>query len=375
MHRITVLPLVLFLFVSTAASAQWIELENLEIKEESTEAAGPRIVMEYNLNDKTITPDQPMYVFVRYSNDFGETWNLLSPNNLRGNGYGIVENPGQKKIIWWGTSETSFSVFEQAEFKVLGISMCHVPPGSFIMKSIPGQGRDEAKVQKPVTELPEYYIAKYETTIGMYVDYLNEVGGQGMGWNRRMANLKRCGIKKLNNGKYEVIEGRDNYPVNYVSWYDAVSFLQWCGLRLPTEAEFEKAFRGGNFLDGDKTGKIKNPNPQRRYPWGDQDPNTDGVFRCNFDGLDDGFEYTSPVGSFPKFNSPYDICDLAGNIAEWTRDWYTTSYHVGLDGFRLARGGSWMDVPVACDAITGATQQPLKESSIMGFRAARDNEK
>jgi len=372
MLRIILCTLALIFFVGATASAQWVKLENLEIKEESTELAGPRIVMEYDLNDKTVTPDQPVYVFIRYSKDFGETWNLLSPKNLRSNGYDILEKPGSKKIIWWGAGETSFGQFEQAEFKVLGIRMCRVPAGKFVMKSIPGQGRDEAKIQKPATELPEYYIAKYETTIGMYVDYLNEVGGEGMGWNRRMANPKRCGIKKLDNGKYEVIEGRANHPVNYVSWYDAVAFSQWCGLRLPSEAEFEKAFRGGKFLDGDAVGKKSNPNPQRRYPWGDDAPNAAGVFRCNFDGPDDGFEYTAPVGSFPKFNSPYGICDLAGNISEWTLDWYTTSFHVGLDGFRLARGGSWMAVPVACDAITGATQFPLKESSIMGFRAASD---
>jgi formylglycine-generating enzyme required for sulfatase activity len=60
---------------------------------------------------------------------------------------------------------------------------------------------------------------------------------------------------------------------------------------------------------------------------------------------------------------------MAGNVAEWTLDWYSTSYHVGLDGFRMVRGGSWMAVPSACDAVTGATQLPLKESSIMGFRA------
>jgi formylglycine-generating enzyme required for sulfatase activity len=58
-------------------------------------------------------------------------------------------------------------------------------------------------------------------------------------------------------------------------------------------------------------------------------------------------------------------------MAEWTLDWYSTSFHAGLDGFRMVRGGSWMAVPAACDAITGATQLPLKESSIMGFRGVR----
>ena len=115
--------------------------------------------------------------------------------------------------------------------------------------------------------------------------------------------------------------------------------------------------------------------PERRYPWGDESPGADGVFLCNFDTEDDGFPYSAPVGSFEKFGSPYGVCDLAGNVAEWTIDWYSTPYHAGLDGFRMVRGGSWMAVPAAYDAITGATQLPLKESSIMGFRAVKGRRK
>ena len=77
------------------------------------------------------------------------------------------------------------------------------------------------------------------------------------------------------------------------------------------------------------------------------------------------------MGSFGDFNSPYGVCDMAGNVAEWTADWYTTPYHVGLDGFRMSRGGSWMAVPEAVDGVSGATYLPLKESSIMGFRGAK----
>ena len=141
-------------------------------------------------------------------------------------------------------------------------------------------------------------------------------------------------------------------------------------LRLPTEAEWEKAFRGGLFLDGDQAKKVKNPKPERRYPWGDEDPDQDGVFRCNYDGGDDGFDYTSPVASFAKFASPYGINDLSGNVTEWTLDWYKTSHHAGLDGFRMVRGGSWMDLVDGVDGISGATSLPNHESSIMGFRGA-----
>jgi len=370
--RLKALMFVAVLLLSCHVSiAQWVKISEVKTIQESTELGGPRVVLEYNLADDQVSEDMPVYVFVRYSKDFGENWFLLPPQSMRGNGFDLVDKGGKKNIIWWGTRHTSFTDLALVEFHVRGLKMARVPVGKFVMKSIPGQGRDETQEKKPATTLPEYYIALCETTIGMYVDYLNEMGQEGAGWNERMKSTQRCGIEKNNDNTYSVKPGRENYPINYVSWYDAVAFLQWCGLRLPTEAEFEKALRGGMYLDGDELKKKANPLPERHYPWGNEAPDADKIYRCNYDGTEDGFEYTAPVGSFSKYNSPYGICDLAGNVAEWTLDWYSTSYHVGLDGFRLVRGGSWMAVPTACDAITGATQLPLKESSIMGFRAVR----
>jgi formylglycine-generating enzyme required for sulfatase activity len=97
-------------------------------------------------------------------------------------------------------------------------------------------------------------------------------------------------------------------------------------------------------------------------------PDSDGEFRCNAYGEADGYPYTAPVGSFEEYNSPYRIADLAGNVEEWTLDWYTTSYHVGLDGYRMIRGGSWMEFPLVVDAISGATKAPILESGLVGFR-------
>ncbi len=352
--------------------SQWLEIYNVEFRREPTELAGPKIVIEYDINDPNISPESPAYVFVRYSRDSGKSRQLIPGDSLRGNGFDIVDRPGHKQIIWWGTDQTSFADANQVEVCVRGIAMARIPAGKFVMKSLPGDGRDESKEISPDPDLPLFYMAKNETTISMYTDYLNEIGGRAAGWNPRMTSEKRCGIARNDDGTYSVKPGREKYPVTYVSWYDATNFLQWCGLRLPTEAEWEKAIRGGLYLDGDSSKKMPNPMPERRYPWGDESPGADGIFRCNFDTEDDGFSYSAPVGSFAKFGSPYGVCDLAGNVAEWTIDWYSTSYHAGLDGFRMVRGGSWMAVPVACDAITGATQLPLKESSIMGFRAVKE---
>jgi len=318
-----ILPLVaVSLICCNLSYSRWIEISNTKVTQELTELGGPRIVIEYDINDPEISKDCPAYVFIRYSKDSSTTWEFLAMEYLRGKGYGLVESPGHKKNVWWGTSETSFRE--------------------------PGETGE--------THIVDLSRMKFRA-----------------GWNKRMSDSRRCGI--VQNGSapnftYSVKPGIENYPVTYVSWYDAVAFLRWCGLRLPSEAEWEKALRGGIYLDGDKTKQRKNPLPERKYPWGNESPNAEGAYRCNYDGKDDGFGYTAPVGSFDKFNSPYGGCDMAGNVAEWTLDWYSTSYHVGLDGFRMVRGGSWMAVPFACDAITGATQFPLKESSIMGLRGS-----
>jgi len=351
--------------------SQWLEISNVKLRQEPTELAGPKIIIEYDINDPNISPESPAYVFVRYSRDTGKNWQLIPMVSLRGNGFDIVEKTGHKQIAWWGTAQTSFADANQVEVRVRGIAMARIPAGKFVIKSLPGAGRDESKEITPDPDLPLFYMAKNETTISMYTDYLNELGSETAGWNSRMTRENRCGIFRNDDGTYSVKPGREYYPVTYVSWYDAANFLQWCGLRLPTEAEWEKALRGGLYLDGDAAKKKPNPMPERRYPWGDESPGAGGVFRCNFDTEEDGFAYSAPVGSFAKFGSPYGVSDLAGNVAEWALDWYSTSYHAGLDGFRMVRGGSWMAVGAACDAITGATQLPLKESSIMGFRAVK----
>jgi formylglycine-generating enzyme required for sulfatase activity len=370
----TLLFMAVFLCGGSLSHAQWLEISNLEVRQEPSKMGGPRMVVEYDLVDPRISPDAPAYIFIRYSKDLGETWRLLPMKSLRGNGFGLVEKTGRKRVVWWGIGQAGVTDSGQIQWCVRGIQMSRIPQGEFIRRGLPGQGRDESGTsghKESRSNLPSFCMARCETTLAMYVDYLNEVGGEGAGWNQRMTHEDRCGIMRSDDSTYSVKPGRDNYPVTYVSWYDAANFLGWCGLDLPTEAQWEKALRGGLFLDGDKKKTQPNPLPARRFPWGDESPDAEGVYRCNFDGQDDGFEYTAPVGSFGKFNSPHGLCDLAGNLAEWTLDWYSTSHHVGLDGFRVVRGGSWMSVPAGCDAVTGATQLPVKESSIMGFRGVK----
>jgi len=114
---------------------------------------------------------------------------------------------------------------------------------------------------------------------------------------------------------------REQHPVVHVAYEDAVAYCQWAGKRLPTEAEYEFAERGG--LD------------RKRYAWGD-DFKPDGKFMANtFQGHfpnkstgEDGYVTTAPVSSFPP--NGYGLFDIAGNVWEWTADWYRPDYYATL---------------------------------------------
>jgi len=111
------------------------------------------------------------------------------------------------------------------------------------------------------------------------------------------------------------------FPVVAARWDDAAAYCAWRGKRLPTEAEWEKAARGGCEVGGDPT--LCEPDQDaRRYPWGDALPDCDhgnSLSRCIGD--------TAPVDSFPADVSPYGVRSMGGNVAEWVNDWFDPDYY------------------------------------------------
>ncbi len=355
----------------------WLNITNVTFRKEWTEYGGPRVIIEYDLNEKDVTPKTPAYIFIRYRPEKDGPWQTLNHELLEGNGHGIIDYPGHKESYFWGGYEMAFDNFAKADFRVRGIKMARVPAGEFVIRTLPGGGKDDTQVHDRTPDLPLFHIARYETTLRMYTDYLNEIAStEEIGWNFKMKDDSICGIRRhkafLGKVRFSVTPGREDHPVTQISWYDARGFLHWCGLRMPREAEFEKTFQGGIFIDGDAYRENPNPYPKRSYPWGETPPDANGIYRCNAYGIEDGFPFTAPAGSFEKYNSPYNVADLAGNVEEWTLDWYTTSFHVGLDGYRMIRGGSWVEFPLVVDIISGATKSPILESGMVGCRGVFD---
>jgi sulfatase modifying factor 1 len=127
------------------------------------------------------------------------------------------------------------------------------------------------------------------------------------------------------------IEGRENYPVVHVSWEDAQAYARWAKKRLPTEAEFEFAARGG--LE------------RKLYPWGDElCPHQQwrmNAWQGDFPMRNlklDGFLHASPVASFPP--NGYGLYDMEGNVWEWTSDWYRPNYYESLSRNSISRNPS-----------------------------------
>lgn len=162
------------------------------------------------------------------------------------------------------------------------------------------------------------------------------------------------------------IVGKENHPVVQVSYEDALAYCKWAGKRLPTEAEWEYAARGG------KINAI--------YPWGNESVN-EGQPKCNFfqgefpikNEIIDQWEFTAPVASFPA--NGYGLYDMSGNVWEWCHDWYDATYYKNLASNTKNPQGPTKsydpEEPLAQKRVTRGGSFLCNDTYCSGYRVAR----
>jgi formylglycine-generating enzyme required for sulfatase activity len=214
---------------------------------------------------------------------------------------------------------------------------------------------DDEMPQHQVT-LDAYQIMRYEVTNRQYAQCVKNgtCQGGGLEYQDDAGNI----LNRLNDEAYA------NHPVVTVSWFQAETYCQWIGARLPTEAEWEKAARGPSTGSGDG----------RTYPWGE---NIDCSL-ANYWGKDGGcVGDTTPVGSYPVGVSPYGVYDMAGNVWEWTSDWYDIypggdrSTFTEVETYRVLRGGAWDYSGNDVRSVNRDNGAPGLINDNVGFRCAR----
>ena len=254
--------------------------------------------------------------------------------------------------------------------------MVLIPAGEFQMGSRYDTIGNDATRPMHVVYLDAFYIDKYEVTVGQYNQFVRATNYTPLPeWVYRYSRT-------------------DAHPVIGVSWHDATAYAKWAEKRLPTEAEWEKAARGGLV--------------QKNHAWGDTP--LDGT-QCNFadkhlrtvwnrerepednwadENLNDGYAYTAPVGRYPP--NGYGLYDIVGNVWEWCFDAYDENFYanssyqnpiaeivvkdgtntiVAVNKLRVTRGTSWYDGASSVWIASRLGQSPEGEFTNVGFRCVQ----
>src|SRR5215510_14927320 len=199
----------------------------------------------------------------------------------------------------------------------------------------------------PKVFLDSFYLDKFEVTNGRFAKFVEAIQSEPP-WG--FADKETPVV-------------RPDQPVRWVNWMDAIGYCLWVGKRLPTEAEWEKAARGS---DG------------RAYPWGNDPPTpAHAVF-----GLKEGSDTVSAIGNRDKGKSPYGVHDLAGNLYEWTTDWYDEEFYSKNPAInpkgpsegtaKVQRGGSYINGAYRLRSSFRTKGDPTEHDPNVGFRCAQD---
>lgn len=225
-----------------------------------------------------------------------------------------------------------------------GAPAVFIPAGKFIM------GDDEESPRREIY-IDAFYLDRYEVTVARYASFLKATGNlkRPEGWLEE--NIKQAG----------------ELAVAGVDWHDADQYCRWAGKRLPTEAEWEKAARGGD---------------DRKYPWGNEEASSVHA-RFAVSG-DNSVERPGigQVGKHPEGMGPFGNHDLAGNAWEWVADWYAPGFsraqaqnpkgpETGTS--KVLRGGGWSDPAERITATKRMYASPEQRAEDIGFRCASDS--
>ena len=262
-----------------------------------------------------------------------------------------------------------------------GMTMVYVPGATFTMGSA-----DYSDAAPHQVTLSAYWIDQTDVTNAMFKKFVTdqnyttdaEKAGKSNAYNpaKRSWDQVNGADWQHPQGPTSSLSGLDQHPVVNVSWNDDAAYCAWAGAGLPSEAQWELAARG---TDG------------RAYPWGNRNPDGSLVNFAdkNLAGanwadqtIDDHYEFTSPVGSYPAGASPYGVLDMAGNVWQWVADWYDGGYYgesrnpIGPASgqYRMLRGGSWGSrLDATLRSAHRGYREPAYAAADTGFRCARSN--
>ena len=263
-----------------------------------------------------------------------------------------------------------------------GAEMVFIPAGEFDMggkredlQDRPRSGYLNYEAEYPLhrVKLSPFYLDKHEVTNALYRRFLEDIeGGGDTSFNHPDQPANFDHRQKYMDENLDA----DDQPAVGLNWFDAYAYCRWAGKRLPTEAEWEYAARGGDGI-------------YRKYPWGNEDPNADGIWWANYrpdaGPAADSHRYTAPVGSYPDGVSPFGIMDMAGNAEEWVHDWWGVNYYrlsdgaqdpqgpaSGRNGNKVIKGGSFSSDKYHIRIATRLYGAPHVKTEKQGFRCAMD---